>query len=416
MNRDTRHDASRARVLISAYACEPGKGSEPEVGWRGSRAISDLHDVCVLTRQNNRDVILSQLQTRPSLEFYFFDLPGPFVWLKRVFRCTLAYYVFWHIGSAMSVRKKLFNFQVFHHLTFNAFQMPGFWWFSKPAVVLGPLGGGQICPWRLLPFFRGDFLKEAFRSVVVLLSGFNPLVFTSFYFAKIILVANRDTEKRLPCFFRHKARRLLETAIDTTRTEPLPEPEGPSFRFLLLGRLEKRKGGELAIRAFGRIAERIPDASITIAGSGPDDCFLRSMTDSLGLSDRIFFVGRVEREKLESLFADHHVFLFPSLRDTSGNVVLEAMSFGRPVVALNHQGVAEIATDQTAILVEPGNIDETIDRFGEAMLALASHAEKRRSMGEAGLDRVKTFFSWKRYSVEISKVYGHAIAVSGKGK
>ena len=80
-----RHD----RILLGAYACEPGKGSEPGVGWNWAREISRHgYDVHVVTRANNRAAIELELQAAPvaGLHFHYFDL-GPF-WLRLKRRFT----------------------------------------------------------------------------------------------------------------------------------------------------------------------------------------------------------------------------------------------------------------------------------------------------------------------------------------
>src|SRR5580704_17027210 len=94
----------RLKVLISAYACEPNKGSEPEVGWQWALQMAQYHDVTVLTRANNRAVIEKELAllrgTRPLPEFIYHD-EGPFwLWLKRRFKAIRVYYVIWQISAS----------------------------------------------------------------------------------------------------------------------------------------------------------------------------------------------------------------------------------------------------------------------------------------------------------------------------
>ncbi|HRJ70782.1 MAG TPA: hypothetical protein PLS03_01085, partial [Terrimicrobiaceae bacterium] len=201
------------KVLISAYACEPGKGSEPEVGWRGSLAISTFSEASVLTRSNNRKAIEEQNSASSAPRFIYFDLSNACLKIKRLIHSVLGYYCLWQASASWKLRHQTQEFDIIHHLTFNAFQVPGFWWFSRPAVVLGPLGGGQICPWRLLPLFRGGALRELLRSALVILCTLNPFLWTSMIFARVILVANQDTLTRIPSIMHKKVLCQLETAI-----------------------------------------------------------------------------------------------------------------------------------------------------------------------------------------------------------
>src|SRR2546423_14793992 len=89
----------RLKVLISAYACEPGKGSEPEVGWQWALQMARFHDVAVLTRENNRGPIEAELAkigtSRPVPRFAYYDCGRFMLWLKRETRARPLYYPLW---------------------------------------------------------------------------------------------------------------------------------------------------------------------------------------------------------------------------------------------------------------------------------------------------------------------------------
>src|SRR5215470_8353944 len=90
--------SKRLKVLISAYSCEPGKGSEPEVGWQWALQMARFHNVTVLTRSNNRAGIEAGLATvaeagRPR--FIYYDLDPILLTLKRRFGLTRFYYALW---------------------------------------------------------------------------------------------------------------------------------------------------------------------------------------------------------------------------------------------------------------------------------------------------------------------------------
>src|SRR2546422_9912961 len=89
--------ADSLKVLISAYACEPDKGSEPEVGWQWALQMSRFHDVTVLTRENNRANIERELPrlTGPKPVFIYFDLAPVLLRMKKNLRMHRGYYVLW---------------------------------------------------------------------------------------------------------------------------------------------------------------------------------------------------------------------------------------------------------------------------------------------------------------------------------
>src|SRR5205814_8825033 len=95
----SRRMADRLKVLISAYACEPGKGSEPEVGWQWALQMARFHDVTVLTRSNNRASIEAGLgglpHGQPLPRVVYHDRPEVMLSLKRRLKSAQLYYLIW---------------------------------------------------------------------------------------------------------------------------------------------------------------------------------------------------------------------------------------------------------------------------------------------------------------------------------
>lgn len=399
------------KVLVSAYACEPGRGSEPEVGWQTSTHLAQIHEVTVLTRANNRPLIeqgLATLQgTHPS--FIYYDLPGWLLWLKKRGMGVIIYYFLWQIGARLHMRGKLEPFDLIHHCTFNSFRQPGFWWLTKKAVVLGPLGGGQICPWGFLPWFRKQLLFEIFRSLTVLCGYILPQILTSLLSARRILIANEDTLRRIPWFFRAKTLPMLETAVSPEQIiERTEQPRSGPPRFLWISRLDKLKGAELAVRAFALAVIENPEIRLTMGGAGPEEKPLQALIKRLGISHAIDWRGRIPKEEVTSVMASHDAFLFTSLRDTSGNVMLEAMAAGMPVIAFAHHGALEISTQKTALQIPVTSSRETITAMKEAILRIAADPALARRLGIAGQQRVKEMFTWKAQAVRLDKVFQSA--------
>src|ERR1017187_879807 len=109
----------RLKVLMSAYACEPDKGSEPGVGWNWARQMSRWHDVWVLTRANNRSAIenASQAGDQGRLHWAYYDLPRWARFWKRGSRGIQTYYYLWQL-AAQRVGARLhreIGFDVLHH-------------------------------------------------------------------------------------------------------------------------------------------------------------------------------------------------------------------------------------------------------------------------------------------------------------
>ena len=400
--------SARLKVLISAYGCEPNKGSEPEVGWQTAIQMVKYHDVTVVTRANNRPSIEQGLANHsgPRPQFIYYDLPNWVLWLKKRGLGVAIYYFFWQLGVRWHLRKQLRQFDLLHHVTFNSFRHPGCWWFCPCPVVLGPLGGGQICPWNFLPWFRKQIVQEIFRSLSVVNSFLLPHIYLSFLFAEKILIANLPTGKCVPWLFRGRIEQMLETGITQDQVVDTPvEKNWTGTRFLWISRLDKMKGGELALLAFAQALKVMPELTLTIVGTGREERPLKKLIATLGIGDSVKWSGRIPKTQIRDFMRQHDAFVFTSLRDTSGNVVLEAMAVGMPVITFNHHGPAEITTEETAIRVPISSRQGTVQALSEALLKMARSPELRATMGRAGCDRIKAHYLWERHAEMMDDVY-----------
>ena len=145
-------------ILLSAYACEPDKGSEPGIGWKWARNLAQAgHQVYVITRENNRASIEEALRKHPipGVRFAYYDLPRWARWWKKGGRGVHLYYFLWQWG-AFQVAKRLcrqHSFDVVHHITFGVFRQPSFMAFLGLPFVFGPVGGGESAPHPLRQSF-----------------------------------------------------------------------------------------------------------------------------------------------------------------------------------------------------------------------------------------------------------------------
>lgn len=135
-------------------------------------------------------------------------------------------------------------------------------------------------------------------------------------------------------------------------------PDGP-LRICLLGRLQKMKGVEIAIRAAEQLRLRGVAFQMTIGGSGDYQDEAAALISRLGLQAEVTLAGRIPPDDLAGFFADHDVFLFPDLTQPAfGLVAVEAMRYGLPVVAARSGAIPEVVTTETGWLYDPWSVNE----------------------------------------------------------
>jgi glycosyltransferase involved in cell wall biosynthesis len=133
--------------------------------------------------------------------------------------------------------------------------------------------------------------------------------------------------------------RVIANGVDVARFAPREEPPSDRVRFLISGRLEPRKGVDIALAALADV----PNAELEIAGDGEDRAVLERIADQLRLTPRVRFTGFVPDVREAIARAD--VALSSARSEGLGIALLEAMAMGRPVVALPTGGVPEIVSD-----------------------------------------------------------------------
>lgn len=397
-------------ILLSAYACEPNKGSEPGVGWHWAIELANMgHRVWVITRANNQSSIEEALSVeqravvRERLQFVYYDLPSwARQWKKRIPGGVYAYYFSWQIGI-YSVAKALIaqiDFDWVHHITFGGIRQPSFLAFLGVPFILGPLGGGERAPYSLrksLPL-RGrvlDFLRD-FLSLVAI---FDPIANALYRHSDIILCKTTETLACIPKRYHKKCRVHLEIGIDSSLspvgdTNKAVRKDQP-FRVLYVGRLIYWKGLHLGLRAFAQMHKETPHARLTVIGSGADSNWLHQIAEQLGINHAIDWIPWMQQDKVLKTYAEHDVFLFPSLHDSSGNVILESLVQALPVICLDLGGPGTLVNDTCGYVVPTAGASEAtvIQLLAERLKASATHSERLEQLSQGAVQQAR-LYSW----------------------
>ena len=362
------------KVLVSAYACEPGKGSEPEVGLSVVLTAAHHHDVWVITRANNLAALGNHLADHPLRErihLHGVDLAGFPMRAKRWGTPGMQwYYDRWQRRSVDTARRldALVGFDLVHHATFASYwARAGLFELDRP-LVWGPVGGAVEVPrglWATLGA-RGAG-EEAFRLVARRMLAARPVVRRTMRRATVAIAQNGETAERI-----RRARSGPVTILpNASAVGPLELGEPPPARgtdVVCAGRLVPWKAVPLAVDAMRHVTH--PDARLRVFGAGPDAARLRAVVSRRGLTDRVELCGRLPREELLRVVAGAGVLVHPALHEEAGLVVAEALTLNTPVVALRRGGPAELVVrygESPSELVDAAGPDETARRLGAAI-------------------------------------------------
>ena len=408
------------KVLLSAYACEPEKGSEPGVGWNWVREISKIaKEVWVITRSNNKKAIEDALEKEPmpNVHWVYFDLPKWARFWKKGQRGVHLYYYLWQICIYFVARRlhKEVRFDIVHHITFGNHWMPSFLSLLHTKFIIGPVGGGESAPKSFYRTFsiRGR-LYEYIRSLIRIVGELDPFTKLTIKRASVVLVKAQETKDRVIKLGAKSVFIISEVILSEDEIKlfsSMPLPQGDPIRFLSLGRLIHWKGFHLGLMAFARFVKEFPESEYWMVGEGPERKSLEKLAEELGVADKVRFWGFLPRKEALKKLAECHVLVHPSLHDSGGWVCVEAMAAGRPVICLDIGGPAVQATEDTGFKIPAITPDQVVNHIAEAMKKLAIDNNLLIYMSEKAKERAMNEFSWGKRRNQILNIYSRILNI-----
>lgn len=422
----------RLRVLVSAYACNPYKGSEEGVGWGWVIAIAKHHDLWVIVAEYHRDDIERAVAANPDelggIQFHYVPhKPWHYrptkVWtriegsiLKPIMNRA---YRLWQ-SDAYRLGRELHGrvgFDVAHLITYVGFRFPGHLWKLDIPFVWGPIGGLENTPWRFLPMLGvKGCVYYAGRNIINSLHR-RFLTGPKGAFAKAdgaIMAATAGIQREIRRWYGVDSEVLCEIGPpDGAAAEPSTREAGEPLRIVWSGQHLPGKALGLALKAVAGLSTRI-DWRLDILGEGPCTGKWRVLARKLGIHDRCHWHGWIPRSEAVSLMHKSHVLLLTSLKDLTSTVLLEALSQGTPVVCPDHCGFSNVVTAACGIKIPIQRPRQLVAGFTQALVDLDGDESRRRSLAAGALARIGDF-TWAAKSRKIDAIYRKAVGSQASG-
>lgn len=411
----------RLKVLLSAFACQPDRGSEGGTGWNAVEYLHRHHDLTVMVAAICRSSVESHLQSRPlpNVQWEFVDLPWWLIGRERLKRAPLrVYYYLWQLWALRAARKlaRRTRFDVTHHITFGCYWRPSFLALLDVPFVWGPVGGAQSVPRQ----FRATLpLQDRLFAIAKVAAEwtatvFDPLVRLTARRATIAIPTSQKGLTRMKRLGTEHCRLLPQISLPGAEIEqlgalPVRQEAGP-FRLISLGRLVGWKGIHLGLQAFAEFHKHYPDSEYWHVGDGPMRHYLQKMANRLGAAGSFKIIPNATRQEALALLGRSDVLLFPCLYDEPGWVVLEAMAARRPVLFV--YGKPHVpGADEAGFTPRRDTPANTIADLALALLTLASDLDLRLRMGEAGHRLVRTHYHMRDWFRAMDDILREAAAM-----
>lgn len=431
---------ARKRIFVSAYACEPGLGSEIGVGWHWVLEMSKYFDLWVLTRRSNMPNINAWLAENPdfsNINFIYYDLPKWARFWKKGLRGVRLYYILWQFCSNNIVKRTMIenNISIFHHLTYGNALWNVSRYGSKQIFIWGPVGGLETIPENFSRHYDTKCrIIEKFRRFAVACAKLNVGFLYRCKQADIILCKTEHTLKRIPRRFAAKAILFTDVAADVAAdviahsdTFPVCAPDScceissvahnassnsidKAINFISVGRLDAWRGFDLVLEAFAIARKQNNRLNLTIVGDGNDKSRLISIVDKLDISSSVSFTGNVPMSEYKSLMNTADVVVNAALKEGAVTVSFDAVALGKPLICLDTTGYTRCFSEKYAVIIPILERDVVIDKIKDAMLTLANN-EQRHQMSLNALN-ASSSLSWQNHGKQFRDILLEKLQIS----
>jgi glycosyltransferase involved in cell wall biosynthesis len=393
------------KLLLSAYACAPNLGSDHGVGWNWATEARKLgHEIWVLVSPAHHDSITAACRDNADLDGIHWLFPEVRGWpLKQGVepKWERTYNVLWQRAALRCARDlhRQVHFDAIHHATWAGIRAPTFLGTLGAPLIIGPNGGGETSPRSLrdeLPL-QGKLL-EIIRDISNHTIMLNPLVRPGYLKAAVIFVSSTDTQNLFKGALRDKTIVFLGPNLPELPVASPRRAWNEPPRFLYVGRLLYWKGVHITLQALAQVVKQFPGARLTIRGDGPERSKLEEDIKQYHLEGHVDFVGRLPPDELIALYKSHDLLLFPSLHDSGGFAVLEALSYGMPVVCLDLGGPKEIASPDSGVIINTNgrNTAQVSATMADEILRLLRSPETLAALSAGAISRAQGFVSAAR--------------------
>jgi glycosyltransferase involved in cell wall biosynthesis len=391
------------KIIYSAYFCNPYWPSESMGAFKWLEILVQKFEVVVFTSEGSAQGINQYYQQSfpKNLKIVTFKDDNL---LKRKFKVQLHFgYFTFNSNVKKYIQKRGDEFddvKLVLHKNPTSFRYFTYLYKLKKPLIIGPVTGGLQVPKQIQNYFKSESLINRFRVLDQWVLKL-PMYRSQYKNADKVLITLDYLRDLLPKKILPKVTTFFDTGINVdneflrrnkdNKTEPI--------RIIWVGKMVRYKGLELLVRAASKINRE--DFIVDVVGDGGEQQYIQNLIRELGLTNKILLHGSVPYEKMATVYQQADVFCFPTLTEASGNVFLEAMKYGLPIVTIDNGGPRYMCPHEGTFKIPITSVDDIVEKISEKLIQLISSAELREKMGRANYEHVKANYTWDKLSKNI---------------
>ena len=397
--------------LISAYSVNPYKGSEDSIGWNWvlqyEKNYKEGDRIILLTKKFNEKDTRKGLKefNIQNVELVIVDVPNALNWFREKHSAFHhMYYILWQHWAWLWVKHSGIHFDVIHHVTMNDYRIPSEMYKAKGAkVIWGPMGGAQVTP-KPLKVYEKNRLTATFREFVNKSCSWNPFYKKALRSYYKIYCINNETQKQISHIVGKDVPLMPELALrDDYKNLPILEKTNDILKIVFVGRLIGKKGIAFLVDALSLMPDGM-DWELLIFGDGDDRALIERQIEDSGIEKNVKLMGNRPLNQIAEAYQQADIFVLPSLRETSGNVLLEAMAYAVPIVAFDTSFCKLLKEVECGIFVDTEQALEGIkEDYCKAIVMLGQDKKMAKQMGLNGYKYVNSKLTWdEKYRIIVN--------------
>lgn len=399
------------KILVNCYACSPYKGSEPGMGWKFVNELSKYHELHIITEGKFEADIRKYLSEHPEREkdFHFY-----FLWKERHKKLRKiwppSYYWFYKAWQkrafklAIELEEKE-NFDVIHQLNMVGFREPGYFWKIDKPYVWGPIGGVGLTPWCMIPSMglRGAIYYLFYNCINLWQMYTMGRVKRAMAKSDALISATQKTREAILKLYGKDSVIIPEVGLEEIATNMIAQrAESKKLRICWSGQHTPGKSLNLLLDSLALCNRN--DYELHVLGVGSQTNKWKKQAKRLNLDGNITWYGWIDRAEALNVMQSCHLFCITSLADLTSTVLLEALSYGMPVIALDHCGFSNVIHEGCGRKIAIRSKKQVINDFADAINELADNEPLRRKLAKGARERAMEY-NWQDKAAIINKIY-----------
>ena len=402
------------KILINAYACSPGMGSEPGMAWNWVSNLARFCELHIITEGEFRDKIeevVPTLEQGGNMHFYYNPVSEKIrtmCWNQGDWR-FYKYYREWQWKTYLLAKDicQKEHIDILHQLNMIGFREPGYLWkLSREngvPFVWGPVDAKDKFP---VAYLDGAGLKtKLFMRLKNFLTGiqlrYSKRVLLAARQSSVIFSASSNSQRSFKKYMNIDSPLLNETGCYVQDHPIVDKTDKETFEVLWVGKMDFRKQLALALQTVAKSENN--KLRLHIMGGGDAESY-QSLAKSYGIADKCIWHGAVSHDEVQDIMQKSDIFLFTSVAEGTPHVVLEAISNNLPVVCFDTCGQGDAVNDKVGRKIPLSSPCQSVSDFAKLLNELEDNRSLLKQLSENCKERQQEL-SWEEKAKTMMEWY-----------